>query len=381
MQTPAFEIKVNGKAVASIMIERLISLTITDKEGVGSDAIEVDLNDGHPFAAIPKKGDKIEASIGYKETGIVPYGSYTIDEPEVRFLPYGMSIKGRGANVRDQLKQSRTRHWDDKTVGDILREIASDNGLSPVIDESVASHKYTWFGQNGESDMHVAERLARLHGALFSIKDGKLIFSKRGSGKSASGKDLTPIIVGPSDIIAGTARVNFAYRKKVRKVKAKIRDRLTAETVEIEEDSDDEGTADFTIKDNFSTKEEAKLAAKSKAESLKSETVTTTVAVFGNPAIRAGAPFSYKGVHPEIDGVEFIIETAVHRISKSGYITEITAKLKPTAKASSATGEKSPDKAASKQPSQNGAKTPELPAPSSPTTSGAMPGGYGIGRA
>jgi phage protein D len=42
MQTPAFEIKVNGNPVASIMIDRLISLTITDKEGVGSDSIDVD---------------------------------------------------------------------------------------------------------------------------------------------------------------------------------------------------------------------------------------------------------------------------------------------------------------------------------------------------
>ena len=379
MQTPAFEIKVNGKPVASIMIDRLISLTITDKEGVGSDSIDVDLNDGHPFAAIPKKGDKIEASLGYKETGIIPFGSYTIDEPEIRCLPYGMSIKGRGANVRDQLKQSRTRHWDDKTVGDILRDIAADNGLTPVIDENVSNHKYSWFGQQGESDLHVAERLARLHGALFSVKDGRLVFTKRGNGKSARGKDLTAIVVGPNDIIAGTCRINYAYRKKVRKVKAKTRDRLTAETVEIEEDSDDEGTADFTIKDNFASEEEAKRAAKSKAENLKSETVTTTVAVFGNPAVRAGAPFSYSGVRPEVDGVEFIIETAVHRISKSGYVTEITAKLKPIASANS--GEKSTNKAPGKQPSKNGSKTPEIPSPTPSSSSGSMPGGFGIGRA
>lgn len=379
MQTPSFEIKVNGKPVASIMIERLISLSITDKEGVGSDSIDVDLNDGHPFGAIPKKGDKIEASIGYKEDGLIPFGSYTIDEPEIRCLPYGMSIKGRGANVRDQLKQSRVRHWDNKTVGDILRDIAKDNNLTPVIDEKVAAHKYPWFGQQNESDMHVAERLARLHGGLFSVKEDKLIFTKRGSGKSASGKDLTPIVATPADIVPGTCRINFAYRKKVRKVKAKTRDRLTAETVEIEEDSDDEGTADFTIKDNFASPEEAKLAAKSKADQLKSETVTTTVTLVGNPAIRAGAPFSYSGVRPEVDGVEFIIETAVHRISKSGYVTEITAKLKPVASANF--GEKSTNKAPSKQPSKNGSKTPEIPSPTPSSSSGTMPGGFGIGRA
>ncbi|SBW14302.1 hypothetical protein BR10RB9215_C11128 [Brucella sp. 10RB9215] len=106
MKTPAFEIKVNGQAVASIVNERLISLTVTDKEGGGSDSIDVDLNDGNPFAAIPKKGDKIEVSLGYAETGILPFGSYTVDDPEIRCLPYGMSIRGRGASIRDKFKQS-----------------------------------------------------------------------------------------------------------------------------------------------------------------------------------------------------------------------------------------------------------------------------------
>ena len=384
MKTPAFEIKVNGKAVASIMNERLISLTVTDKEGVGSDSVDFEVNDGNPFAEIPKKGDKLEVSLGYLETGILAFGSFTVDDPEIRCLPYGMNIRGRGANVRDKFKQSRSRHWDDKTVADILQQIASENGLQPVIDDEVSAHRYEWFGQQDESDMHVCERLARVHGALFSVKDGKLVFAKRGSGKSATGKNLTPVIVGPYEIVQGTCRINFAYRKKIKKVRAKTRNRATAETVEVEEDSDDEGSADYNLKENFATETEAKKAAKSKAESLKSETVKTFVTVFGDPSIRAGAPFGYKDVRPEIDGMEFIIETATHKISKSGYTTDIEAKLKPVADAS-----KSKDKKKSSSPktNKNSPKTPEVPAPkpqapaaSTPATGGS-PMGWGIGRA
>ncbi len=43
--------------------------------------------------------------------------------------------------------------------------------------------------------------------------------------------------------------------------------------------------------------------------------------------IRAGAPLIYAGVRPELDGIEFIIETATHTLSKSGYTTAIEAKL------------------------------------------------------
>lgn len=128
-----------------------------------------------------------------------------------------MNIRGRGANVRDKFKQSRSRHWDDKSVKEILEQIASENGLQPIVDDEVASHRYPWFGQQDESDMHVCERLARIHGALFSVKDGKLVFAKRGSGKSTSGKDLTPVIVGPYEIVQGTCRINFATERRSKK--------------------------------------------------------------------------------------------------------------------------------------------------------------------
>ncbi len=191
MKTPLAEIKVNGKPVATLFNERLISVTIVDKEGVTSDTISCELNDSNPFADIPKKGDTITASLGYVETGLADFGSYTADDPEVRCLPFGMTVNGKGANVRDQAKQHRSRHWDKKTVKEIVEQIAGENGLSPVIDGEVGAYQYEWFGQQDESDLHVVERLARRHDALFSIKDGRLIFAKKGSGQSASGKELT----------------------------------------------------------------------------------------------------------------------------------------------------------------------------------------------
>lgn len=379
MKTPAFEIKVNGRPVASILNERLISLTITDKEGVSSDSICVELNDGHPFADIPKKGDIIEVSLGYLETGVVSFGTFTVDDPEVRCLPYSLTINGRGANVRDQFKQQRSRHWDRKTVKDIVTQIADENGLTPIIDAEVASHEYDWFGQQNESDMHVVERLARRHGALFSVKDGKLVFVKKGSGKSASGKELTPVVVGPFEIIEGTCRINFAYRKKHRKVKAKSRSRKKAKTETVEADSDEEGTADYTLPDAYADEAEAKKAAKSKAESLQSETVRTSVSVFGDPTVRAGAPFNYTGVRPEVDDLQFIIETATHKLTKAGYNTDIEAKLKPNGDS------KVLDKAKGNKPSKpakNTAPVPTVPTPTSPlkpNVSGL--GQVGIGRA
>lgn len=140
------------------------------------------------------------------------------------------------------------------------------------------------------------------------------------------------MIASPANIVQGTWRISFAHRNKFKRVKARIYDHKKAKQVEIEAESDEEGTADYTIPEPFADEGEAKNAAKAKADKLKSETIRTEVTVFGDPTIRAGAPFTYSSVWPGIDGIEFIIESATHEINKAGYTTRISAKLKPEQK-------------------------------------------------
>jgi len=321
VKTPRAEITVNGKPVASAFNDRLISVTIVDKEGSTSDTISCDLNDGTPFAQIPKKGDEIGAKLGYLETGVADFGTFIADDPEVRCLPYGMTVNGKGANVRDKAKQRRSRHWDNKTVKQIVEQIAGENGLSPKVDDEVSSHQYKWFAQQDETDLHVVERLAQRHDALFTIKNKSLIFKKKGEGVGS-------VLASPANIVAGSCRTVFAHRHKYKKVKARWQDREEAKLKEVEEDSDSEGDATYTIPESFQDEGEAKKAAKAKAKDLKRETMRTSVTLYGDPAIRAGAKFVYAGVRPELDGVEFIIESAAHKLSKAGYTVDVEAKLK-----------------------------------------------------
>ena len=327
MKTPRAEISVNGKPVASIFNERLISVTITDKEGVTSDTIACELNDGNPFAAIPRKGDIITAKLGYLETGVLDFGSYVADDPEVHCLPYKMMVNGKGTDMRKTPKQHGAKHWDNKTVKDIVSDIAKDHGWTPKISGKVGDYKYAWFGQEDESGIHVIERLARRHGALFQVKNGNLIFAEKGKGQSASGASLTAIVATKDNIVEGTCTTTFQHRNSFAKVKAFTTDRKTAARIEVEAKSDTNGTATHSINEAHADKDEAQNHADAKANDLKSETIRTSVTVFGDPSIRAGAPFSYSGVRPELDGIQFIIETATHTLSKSGYTTQIEAKL------------------------------------------------------
>lgn len=325
--TPQAVIKVNGQLIASDFNSRLISVSVEDKSGVTSDSITLELRDGTPFVEIPKKGDILEAWLGYKETGVAYLGKFTIDDPENSMFPFKISISGKGADMRDGLKSQKSRHWDNKTVKEIITEIAADNNLEPKIDETIGAHKYEWLRQEDESDIHFAERLAKRHGAIFTVKDGKLIFSKKGSTKTTTGKDITPVVASPENIVADKARVKFSYRSKFKNVKAHVQNKKISSREVATEESDVEGTTDYEIAEPFADKEEAKAAANAKAKELKSKTATNSVTLVGDTTIRSGTPFSYQNCRPEVDDLLFTIDTANHQISKSGYTVAVEANI------------------------------------------------------
>lgn len=138
------------------------------------------MRDSEPFIEIPQKGEIIKVWLGYKETGAANFGKFIIDYPDISMFPFQISISGKGAYMRDGLKSQKSRHWDNKTIKDIMTDIANDNNLEPRIDDEIGAHQYKWLGQQDESDIHFGERLAKKHGAIFSVKDGKLIFAKKG---------------------------------------------------------------------------------------------------------------------------------------------------------------------------------------------------------
>lgn len=329
MPHPIVELTVDGQPVAGAFYERLVSLTVTDKEGVSSDTFSAELNDGPPdFLRLPRTGAIVDVRLGYRETSVSSVGRFTVDKVEAKCLPYGLSISGKAADLRSgKLKEEQERHWDKKKVKDIVSEIAGEAGLSASVDSEVGDHEYEWVAQQDESDIHFLERLARRHNALFSIKNGRLVFAKKGAGQSASGVSTGSVFVTPDRIIQGTCRFEANDRTKYKKVVAYYQDRDKAERVEVEADADAEGDSVFRITEPFADAGEADKAAQSKAKDLERGKGSAGVTVVGDTSIIAGAPLLFRGVRPGLDGVPYIIDTVTHEYSKSGFTTKIDAKL------------------------------------------------------
>lgn len=325
MSHPICLLTIGGAPVSAGFMSRLISCTVTDKEGFTSDTIDVEL-EGGPGIVAPRQKAIITCALGYEERGAAFMGAFTVDEVEIHCLPYRIKIQGKSADMRAKLKEHRERHFDNKTVEDIVSQIASENGLSAQVSGKVGSHKYPWFGQQNESNLHVVRRLADRHGALFAIKNGKLIFAEKGKGLTAAGAMVSSIVVTPPMIVEGTCSVKFVERPAHDKVSGSWHDKDKAERTYEDAPGDPEGQAHYALRHPYNDKSEAKAAAGSKGKDLQRSGDTTSVTIEGNPAARGGGNMVYAGVHPQADGIPWIIETATHSFSKSGYTTQIEAK-------------------------------------------------------
>ncbi|MGE8942714.1 phage late control D family protein [Leptospira interrogans] len=325
---PRCVITVNGTPVAGLFWEKLIRVEVSDREGSRSDSISLELEDGPPHLAIPEPESIIRCWLGYDDGPFDYMGAFKVDDVDVDVLPYMMKIKGTAADLKEGLKEHRERHWDGKTLNDVFGEIASQNGLQAQIAPSIGSFQYPWLAQQSESALHFVNRIAERHNGLFAIKDGKLIVSELGTGLSPGGAAISSLTVTPDMILQGTCSVSFGQREKHGNVSGEYHDIATGERKR-ESEQGEGSSAGYVRRHGLSSKEEAKAAAKSRGKYLKRGGVRTAVQIEGNPYAKAGAPMSYAGVRPGVDGISFIIEEARHVFSKSqGYRTSLNAKVK-----------------------------------------------------
>ncbi|QVM87411.1 phage late control D family protein [Pseudomonas lalucatii] len=142
--------------------------------------------------------------LGWSDSGLVDKGSYTVDEVEHSGAPDVLNIRARSADLREGLARKRERSWHGQTLGDIVRAIAVEYGLQPLVQVALAAIGLPHLDQTGESDLNLLTRLAREHDAIASIKAGRLLMLPMGKSASASGLAL-PHIPSPAATATSTA--------------------------------------------------------------------------------------------------------------------------------------------------------------------------------
>lgn len=197
---PIYSLTVDGKNITASIKGRLSSLTLTDNRGFEADQLDIVLDDSDGKLDLPPRGAEVHLSLGWEDSGLVDKGSYTVDEVSHSGAPDTLTIRARSADLRSGLTTQRERSWHNKSVGDIVKEIAEENGpdekgLIPMISPSLASQVVDHLDQTNESSANLLIRLAQQFDAIATVKSGRLMFICAGAGVSASGKPLPRITI------------------------------------------------------------------------------------------------------------------------------------------------------------------------------------------
>ena len=179
-----FKILADGNDVTALLKDRLISLSIVDEAGVKSDTAVIVIDDRDYRVELPKVGALLEISLGFKETGLITLGTYTVDEISGEGPVDKMTIKAKAADMLSGIRAPKTRNWDDVTLEDIVVTIASEHDLTPAVSDSLKAHFYKYLAQTSESDLNLLTRLAHDLDATAKPAGGALVFVKRGIGKT-----------------------------------------------------------------------------------------------------------------------------------------------------------------------------------------------------
>lgn len=242
-------------------------------------------------------------------------GSFTVDEIEHRGAPDTLTIRGRSADLRGTLNSRREQSWHNTTIGQIVETIAARNKLTASVADTLKVIPMPHIDQSQESDAVFLSRLAERNGASVSVKAGKLLFLKAGSGKTASGKPIPQMTLERGD--GDRHQFAIADREAYTSVTAKW----------------------LHTKDPKPQKQKAKLKRKPKVQAMRAaqakwDRLQRGVAEFsislaiGRADLFPETPIAVKGFKRVIDEQAWIISRVVHNLNGNGYTTGLELEVK-----------------------------------------------------
>lgn len=316
--------------------DRIISVEVKDEEGRQSDSVNITLDDRDQAIGLPSEGQIISVSGGYVETGVVYMGSYKIDSVKASGPPREIRISAKSIDLLKKGKHKQYKAYENKKLGEIIQDQAKIIGAQAVVSQELANEVVEYIAMQDESALHFLTRLADMYDANANVKDGRLVFTERGSLTSGSGLSLTTVnVLGPNGggitsfgMLPGNVidyDCDIVTRPQVKQGVKKGWDKDKASEWMESVLSLIGPEADQTARYQTAERARAKREAQGKARSLKRNKGQLSLTVVGDPSIRAESPLVVQGLRAGVDGM-WRVKSATHTFSGgSVYTTKIEA--------------------------------------------------------
>jgi phage protein D len=318
---PSVRLVANSNDITAIIMQRFVSLHLTDETGNTSDMLEITLSDHDPSAPIqfPPTGAQLQLSLGYD--GIyTDMGSFIVDEIELSGWPGQMHIRARAAafdmgnDGAFHLQTQKVRSWPaGTTIGAMVQKVAKEHGMAGLVAASLAGIALPHVDQQDESDLNMLLRIAKKYDAVVKPNGAKLVMAKRGEFKSVSGQTLPTISLDAKDCSGWsmtqqrreTAGTVVAYYHSTKQAKRHMVSVGSGEPVK-------------RIKQYFVTQAEALAAARAELAKRTRGMLKMHITLTGRPGIGAESQVQLSGWR---DGVpaDWIATRVEHVVDSRGY--------------------------------------------------------------
>jgi uncharacterized protein len=333
---PIFRIFADGADVTANMADRLLSLTVKDEAEDKSDTLEIRLDDRPTGAGahvnLPAPGTVLRVLVGYAGRSLTELGTFEVDEVRYSAPPATLEVKAKAAKMPSAFRSPETKSYHDKTLGEIVEEVAGRFGFQVRVSNELAQIKVPHVDQTAESPMAFLTRLAREHNALARPVNGLLAVIPRGGGVSASGQPLPVYRLAPGDCeqwhfnhsarIAPGASGGQKEQETGGGVKHVWWDVEAQEMREHLEGEPPYQELKFGAPDEATAKREAANAKGAGDRKEKEFGFART----GDPALMADQKLILSGFRAEIP-TEWRVTSVTHQLDNSGYKTTVQAEL------------------------------------------------------
>lgn len=320
--TPAFRVMVAGQDVTGSLADRLLSLTVTDEDGGKADRVEIEVDDRQGRVALPDMNAKLEISLGYRGRPLALMGVYAVDGISGASPPQVMRISATAADLKGDIRSPKTRAWENKTLSEIVKTIAGEAALKPVVGKSVAQARWKYLAQQSESDLAFLTRIAGDLDATAKPTTGALIVQRRGDGLTAAG-DVMPV-----PMLMGSNLTDWDWSIDAREIYKKVEAPWSVagsgnKGLAVKGD----GKPVLRLRHSYGSPDEAARAAEAKLKGAARSAMTlkASLARF-EPGLLAGASV-VMAMMPrlELNGV-WHIATVQHELTSGGLVTSFTTK-------------------------------------------------------
>ncbi len=279
-------------ANAALINSRLVDWEHVDAAGVESDQLKLTVNiEG--LEGLPSFDAKIGLRVGYKETGLVDKGEFTVTRVTPQLFPAMMLIVATAApfTTKDptNFKARRSETYAMTTLGQVFRRVVGRHGFTPRVAADLDAIAVVHIDQSNETDAAFLTRLARRYDAVAKPVNDLYVLGRRGQLKTLSGKPMPKVTLSvtkdnrPGDQAFIAANIDTDARIRVKGVKTVWWDGGSGKEMTVET-----GSAPFRkVRQRYQSADEAKAAGEGELRKAKRQEARLRIDCPGDPAFGA----------------------------------------------------------------------------------------------